>query len=592
MTNWIQHSLRTYQINISALRRKLERQFGDNYQVEIREDPDFIVLNLPHALSQDELDDIKHRYSSWYLQRPKTIFGRPADIKVPVSHSLQSGHRSTENLPVTEPQDTTASSDPGSIVDEDKDEQALETPDANEIPLFNLASQRIILVNIGTGFKSGGQGFIKLEKPVTSKGDHKIQSGLYSVLRDKGATSSVFEVTGRILRSADRPNQVESEAVVQKFAVKRLDKHTAAAQFWAEYNSLKLIKSLNHPHMVETLSAFRCEENGYQYLNFLFPMALGNLKQLLRGGYDENMGIQKSARKSLWDQFAGLSSAVAYLHDSVQMAHRDIKPSNILIYGDPSSEESLVLKLTDFGLAIDLSKAPTWEAGSLTQQLTWPYDSPEIRRTSPNDKSNTPSDEGIHIPSATELLANDVWKLGCVFTEMVAFLVCGGSVGVTNFRDFITSTEDKVSSDMFNDTRFDDGEKVKDQVLDWIGQMAQKDMRAKWLQPILSEMLARSAERPTIARICDALVQVDFPNINFDDGLRLVRFTPADRMSPLSRIETLRLGIEEWVGRTVDWRPFPRPRPKLASVEAGITDTQDRIGDVFFVIVEARPEMG
>lgn len=128
-------------------------------------------------------------------------------------------------------------------------------------------------------------------------------------------------------------------------------------------------------------------------------MALGDLKQLFRGMYGGTFGTQESARESLWDQFAGLASAVAYLHDSIQMAHRDIKPSNILIYEEPSSEGSLILKLTDFGLAIDLSNALTWETGPLAQQSAWPYDSPEIRRTPPNDESNTSSAEGFDIPS-------------------------------------------------------------------------------------------------------------------------------------------------------------------------------------------------
>ncbi|UPK95247.1 hypothetical protein LCI18_006182 [Fusarium solani-melongenae] len=201
------------------------------------------------------------------------------------------------------------------------------------------------------------------------------------------------------------------------------------------------------------------------------------------------------------------------------MAHRDIKPSNILIYETPSSEGNLILKLTDFGLSIDLSKALTWEHGSRALQSAWQYDSPESRRASPSVGIKSPILEKIHIPSATDLLANDIWKLGSVFTEMVAFLVCGGSMGVVDFRDHITTTEGKISSDMFNDTRFDDSEKVKD--------------------------------------------QVDFPNIRYDDGLRIATFIPASYTNPLSRTERLQLGIEERIKRQVDWWPFPRPRPRL-----------------------------
>lgn len=336
---------------------------------------------------------------------------------------------------------------------------------------------------------------------------------------------------------------------------------------------------------------FRSEMNGNMYFNFMLPLALGNLKRLFRGSYGDNLRLHTRAQDSLWGQFAGLSSAVAYLHDSIQMAHRDIKPSNILIYEEAVAGGNLVLKLTNFGLSVDLSKALTWEEGSLALQSAWLYDSPELRRASPNG-ATTPSSDKIRIPSARDLLANDIWKLGCVFTEMVSFLVCGGSAGVSEFRDYITTTEGKVSSDMFNDTRFDDGENVKTQVLDWFSHVSGKDVRAKWLEPILREMLLKSAQRPTITHVCEALVeastpsimplaslvyeaipevrpwltcavQINFPNIVYDDGLRLVRFAPANQVKPVTRVETLQLGMEKLTGRPIDWTPFRRPRPVL-----------------------------
>lgn len=256
---------------------------------------------------------------------------------------------------------------------------------------------------------------------------------------------------------------------------------------------------------------FRSEMNGNMYLNFMFPLALGNLKRLFRGSYSENLKLHTRAQESLWGQFAGLSSAVAYLHDAIQMAHRDIKPSNILIY-EISARGDLVLKLTDFGLSVDLTKALTWEQGSVALQSAWLYDSPELRKASPN-RATTPTSDKIRIPSARDLLANDIWKLGCVFTEMVSFLVCGGSEGVSEFRDYITTTEGKVSSDMINDTRFDDGENVKTQVLDWFSHLSGKDVRAKLLEPILREMLLKSAQRPTITHVCEALIEASTPNI-------------------------------------------------------------------------------
>ncbi|KAF5599972.1 serine threonine kinase [Fusarium pseudoanthophilum] len=296
-----------------------------------------------------------------------------------------------------------------------------------------------------------------------------------------------------------------------------------AEEFWAEYLSLKRLKSLNHPHLIETLSVLREEDGAKQCFCFVFPLALSNLKRLFR---DSVVAVPLRNRNldSLWEQFSGLSSGVAYLHDSAHMAHRDIKPSNILIYEEPSGT-GLLLKLTGFGLSVDLSRARTFEQGSRARQSAWLYDSPEVRKASP-------------------------------------MAVGGGSSGVEAFRNYITTTEDKISSDVFNDTRFDDGEKVKSQVLEFIDRLAHKDYRAQMLQPVISAMLAKSALRPTIADVCESLAESNFPNISYNDGVRVVRFVPADRLVR-SRIDSFRLKVEEWTGRPIDWAPFRQPLPRL-----------------------------
>ncbi len=67
-------------------------------------------------------------------------------------------------------------------------------------------------------------------------------------------------------------------------AIKRLQQTTTVKQFLAEYKSLRRINSINHPNLVETLAAFRYEQDNVPYFNFVFPLALGNLKRLFRGG--------------------------------------------------------------------------------------------------------------------------------------------------------------------------------------------------------------------------------------------------------------------------------------------------------------------
>jgi len=118
------------------------------------------------------------------------------------------------------------------------------------------------------------------------------------------------------------------------------------------------------------------------------------------------------------------------------------------------------------------------------------------------------SEASIEVPTSRELLSSDIWKLGCVFTEMVSFLVEGGSHGVTLFRRHITTTEARATSDEINDTRFDDGEQVKSQVLDWLGYLSSRDPKAKLLEPVLTKMLSASSNRPAARDVCMELIAV------------------------------------------------------------------------------------
>ncbi|KAK2692548.1 hypothetical protein QWA68_007421 [Fusarium oxysporum] len=90
-----------------------------------------------------------------------------------------------------------------------------------------------------------------------------------------------------------------------------------------------------------------------------------------------------------------------------------------------------------------------------------------------------------------------------------------------------------------------DGEQDKPQDLGFIGQMAVSDYRARILQSVSSEMLAKLALRPTIAHVCEKLAENNFPNISYNYGVRVVRFIPADRWAR-SRFDASKLKIEEW----------------------------------------------
>ncbi|KAJ4046559.1 hypothetical protein NW753_009380 [Fusarium oxysporum] len=537
--NWVAFTLPAYQVDLFRLRKILDGIYHGHFEVSLKGD-EFIIL-APRYLDPAERELVAEgsRYRR-ILEENKAVKAStekrgPAEKRQPIAKARPRKQRSSrgQSNPSTEQCDS---------------------PDTSQIPLFDSVTQVVPSLE-PKAHATPDQVLVVVENVTTDQVGRTLQ-GLYATPVASGETSKVFGVETRLSLNG---HLSDSKDVIRKCAVKRLHESTSAEQFWDEYESLKRLKSLNHPHLIETLSVFRSEMGTTQHFNFVFPLALSNLKRLFRDSYVP-VPLRNRNLDSLWGQIPGLSSAVAYLHNSAHMAHRDIKPSNILIYEEPSGT-GLSLKLTDFGLSVDLSRARTWEQGSRARQSAWLYDSPEARNASPITGVAETSAK-IKIPSSSDLMANDIWKLGCVFTEMLAFLVGGGSAGVAEFRDHITTTEGNVSSDVFNDTRFDDGEQVKPQVLEFIDRMAYKDYRAGMLQAMISGMLAKSALRPTIAHVCEKLAENNFPNIRYNDGVRVIRFIPEDRLA-CSRFDTFRLKIEEWTGRPIDWAPLNQPLPKL-----------------------------
>lgn len=192
-------------------------------------------------------------------------------------------------------------------------------------------------------------------------------------------------------------------------------------------------------------------------------------------------------------------------------AHRDLKPSNILIYptGSSGNINKVVLKITDFGLAVDLTKAgSSFERSSHALRSAMAYDAPVTHRGSryiPKDDS-----QFIKILSPTELRSNDIWKLGIVFVELIAFLATGGSKGISAFRESITTTQGNFYTDLLYN-RFHEGESVKPEVLDWLAQVSQDNHQADELRPILQNMLGDGAERYTARDVLSQLIKESSP---------------------------------------------------------------------------------
>ena len=410
-----------------------------------------------------------------------------------------------------------------------------------------------------------------------------VASSLYGINISKGFTSKVFEVDARwswVQTEASHSDEPRG----LKVAVKRLSLHTERGQFLQEYNALKAATKDHHRNIVQLLNAFRYEEHGNAvYYNFSFPLAAGNLKELFNhhvapfaffrnpwahkptGEVDLNTNLTAHrlsdefyslAVENLWSEFEGLGSALAHLHEKCQIAHSDIKPSNVLLYGPHGSPPKITAKLTDFGLAVDLTTRLTWQLGSKAAQSAWQYDAPEIRAAfnmSRNSSSHAKPTEVAHELNAEQLMSGDVWKLGSVFVEMLTFLV-EGLHSTIRFRKFITTTVGELTSDDLSDTQFDDGEKVKVEVLQWLLRLAAKDLRAQEMHDLLRSMLDQGHSRPSSRRIADMLRGFSF--CNYSDGERILNFTTSEFVSCPSLLDRCKDLVEKRVGHQVSWRPF------------------------------------
>lgn len=127
-------------------------------------------------------------------------------------------------------------------------------------------------------------------------------------------------------------------------------------------------------------------------------------------------------------QCLGISAALAEMHDCPQpripfregkcCRHGDIKPANILYFSQEQDENPLgKLKLSDFGLA---------ELHSIHSRTVQPGPGPQTQ------KYRAPEYDLITVAAVS--LPADVWSLGCVFTELLTWVV-KGPPGVAAYGD-------------------------------------------------------------------------------------------------------------------------------------------------------------
>lgn len=186
-------------------------------------------------------------------------------------------------------------------------------------------------------------------------------------------------------------------------AVKAINKSslTTVNMMVALNNELSVMRYIEaHPNVVKVLAVMCAARHYYAVMDYAGPLDLHKwTEQTLQSSGDSRLSQGTVKRFS-----AQQASAVLHLHRCL-VSHRDLKPTNWVV-----SETGDTLRLTDFGLAIQLSGADQplkYRCGSV------PFCAPEVlSRSASRGKSGTAGYRG---------LAADIWSLAVGFIE----LACG-----------------------------------------------------------------------------------------------------------------------------------------------------------------------
>lgn len=228
---------------------------------------------------------------------------------------------------------------------------------------------------------------------------------------------------------------------------------------------LQHLKSLKpHHHLVCFRGSFI--ESG-QVCILLYPAANTNLDLYL-----QETDVTARMKKSLRKLFGCLSAGLAFLNKS-GIRHKDIKPKNILVEDDN-------FRFTDFGSAYNFSKADKGSATSNTSPgaITLSYAAPEA-----------------HVRGGTRDIKTDLFSLGCIFAEVLAFL---SGMPVRSLRQLL---ECPGGSTMY-------GKNVQ-KLHKWLqeleaGHHEKLDLPIKWCKQMTQEDLT---DRPTIHDLISGMMQ-------------------------------------------------------------------------------------
>ncbi|OHE91939.1 protein kinase [Colletotrichum orchidophilum] len=265
------------------------------------------------------------------------------------------------------------------------------------------------------------------------------------------------------------------------FAVKQLlpeqdnSQHTRECNFREEVRALsKIVSHSSHDHVIRLLATWK---QGDKW-NMLFPWAESNLKE-----YWLNHDPPNTPKSLRWvaAQCRGLAEGLQKIHRSPSEhatdfgIHGDIKPENILLFVNEKYPDG-ILVISDFGFTRFHGRDTRSNKPAVGYSPT--HRAPEVDLQHPISRSY------------------DIWALGCVFLEFIAWYLTGTDGVKTDFVQLRVNDDVggyPIKYDKFFNIRVTgDGKKepeVKSSVRKWIDEVRNERPCSQYFKEFLSFIL-------------------------------------------------------------------------------------------------------
>ena len=246
---------------------------------------------------------------------------------------------------------------------------------------------------------------------------------------DIGNTLDDFEIMQTLGKgSYGFVSKVKSKKNQKIYAMKMIDLELVNDQQEIDLlmNEIKIIQSLNSPHIVKYYCNFKIGQKIYILMEYINN---GDIK----GYIQANSSMQKAiSEPEIWELMYQCVSGICYIHQN-NLIHRDIKPANLFLTDDK------VVKIGDFGVSAERKIGSNFHQKLEKETLmigTPLYMSPEIFQ---------------HQPYGSKV---DVYSLGCTFYELCYFSAPRLPLpGVNQLGEIFTDLKDippKANKDLYS----------------------------------------------------------------------------------------------------------------------------------------------